>query len=266
MCDFEVNHELQTYDAAINVIGGLRESALIFKTIEAFFDPEDSIDKLIDERNEFGLRSESSRKRIKRALEQSFLSFKNDWHSDLIFESFKSGMPSRDKELLVFWQFALSNRLFREVSINVFAKNYFAGRASLGKDDIIAFLKELFSKQENSHLKWSESTISTLATKYLNLMVKLDLLVAGTTKKYKTLKPSSEAQVMFLYMAKAFEPNQSDILKSELLPLLFVSSEDLKERLKKLSLRGYFHMNYNGVALNIELTHSNKEVCDALYN
>jgi len=51
-----------------------------------------------------------------------------------------------------------------------------------------------------------------------------------------------------------------------LLPISFVPSEDVQDRLKKLSLKGFFNMNFNGVALNIELTHSYKGICDALYN
>ena len=40
----------------------------------------------------------------------------------------------------------------------------------------------------------------------------------------------------------------------------------LHSRLKKLSLKGFFNMDFNGVALNIELTHSHEGICDALYN
>ncbi|MGZ4042325.1 MAG: BrxA family protein, partial [Bacteroidia bacterium] len=42
--------------------------------------------------------------------------------------------------------------------------------------------------------------------------------------------------------------------------------DDIRDRLKRLSLKGFFNMDFNGVALNIELTHSYKEICDVLYN
>ena len=48
--------------------------------------------------------------------------------------------------------------------------------------------------------------------------------------------------------------------------LSFVPSVDVHDRLKKLSLKGLFNMNFNGVALNIELTHSYKGICDAIYH
>ena len=47
----------------------------------------------------------------------------------------------------------------------------------------------------------------------------------------------------------------------------FIPSEkDSQDRLKTLSLKGFFNMNANGVALNIELIHSYKGICDVLYN
>jgi hypothetical protein len=51
-----------------------------------------------------------------------------------------------------------------------------------------------------------------------------------------------------------------------LLPLSFIPSVDVQDRLKKLSLKGFFNMNFNGVALNVELTQSYKGICDALHN
>jgi hypothetical protein len=55
-------------------------------------------------------------------------------------------------------------------------------------------------------------------------------------------------------------------LQSGLLPLSFVAQDDICQRLKKLSQKGMFDMNYDGIALNIEMIHSYKGICDALYN
>ena len=79
------------------------------------------------------------------------------------------------------------------------------------------------------------------------------------------MRPSSEALVLFLYFTKVFSPGVSNILKNEFLNISFIPSEDLQNRLKKLSIKGFFNMNFNGVALNIELIHSYKGICDALY-
>ncbi len=254
------------YDTTINVIGGLRDCGVIFKAIESHFSHEDTLKDLISGRNEFNLRTERSRTRIERAINRSFLIFKNKDHRNLIQSLFMGNVLLPEKDLILFWQFALSNRLFREISSKVFIKVYFSGRSILSKDDLIAYLKELLSQNKQLNLKWSENTINTLSTKYLNLMTKLNFLEGARIKSFRHIRTSAEALVLFLYFARLHDPENSNILKNDILPLSFVTPEDLRERLKKLSLKGYFNMNFNGLTLNIELTHSFKGICDVLFN
>lgn len=258
--------ELGVYDTAINVIGGLRDCSVIFKAIDSHFSQSDSLKKLVNQRNEFNLRTEKSRSRIELAVRKTFLQFANQDHQDLIYGAFQDDVPLQDKALLLVWQLALNNRLFREITVNVFVKTYYSGRASISKDDITGYLKEFLSQNSALQISWSQNTINTLSTKYLNLMSKLNFLSSGRIKSFRHIRPSSETQVLFLYFAKLFAPAMGNILTNELLPLSFIPSEDIKERLKKLSIKGLFDMNYNGVALNIQLTHSYKGICDALYN
>ena len=258
--------ELNDYDTAINVIGGLRDCGVIFKAIDSHFNQGDSFKELVNERNEFNLRTEKSRSRIERAVRRAFLQFNNQDHQDLIQGIFKDDVPLQDKELVLVWDLALNNRLFREMTVGAFTKVYYSGRAGISKDDVIAYLKDLLSKNSALGLNWSQNTINTLSTKYLNLMTKLNFLSPGRTKSFRHISPSSEAQILFLYFVRLFNPRTSDILINEMLPLSFISPEDIRERLKKLSIKGFFDMNFNGVALNIELTHSYNGICDALYN
>lgn len=258
--------ELGNYDTTINVIGGLRDNSVIFKAIESHFSETDTLNDLISGRNEFNLRTERSRTRVERAVKGAFLHFKNHDHRDLIQSIFLGNVSIPEKELILFWQFSLSNRLFREISSQVFIKAYLSGRTHMPKDDIIAYLKELLHQNRQLDLNWSESTINTLSTKYLNLMTKLNFLEGARKKSFRHINVSTEASVLFLYFAKLFDPKNSNILINEMLPLSFIAQDDVQERLKKLSLKGFFNMNFNGVALNIELTHSYKGICDALYN
>ena len=258
--------ELGVYNTAINVIGGLRDCGVIFKAINSYFSQSDSLKELVNQRNEFNLRTEKSRTRIEREVRKAFLQFKNENHQELIQGIFSDRVPLQDKELVLVWQFALNNRLFREITSRVFVKTYYSGRASISKDDIMAYLKEFLRQNESLQISWSENTINTLSTKYLNLMSKIGFLSTGRVKSFRHIRPSSEAQVLFLYFAKLFSPNTGNILTNELLPVSFIPSEDIQDRLKKLSLKGFFNMNFTGVALNIELTHSYKGICDALYN
>ena len=263
----ETTHQIEdVYETTINVIGGLRDCGVIYKAIQSHFSEADTLNELISGRNEFNLRTERSRMRVERAVKRAFLHFKNQDHRNLIQSIFVGDASVPEKELILFWQFALSNRLFREISIRVFIKAYFSGRTSISKEDIIAYLKEFLNQNRSLDLNWSESTINTLSTKYLNLMTKLNFLEGARTKTFRHIKTSADSLIVFLYFAKLHDPEDNNILKNEILPLSFVAPEDIRERFKKLSLKGLFNMNFNGVALNIELTHSYEGICDALYN
>jgi hypothetical protein len=258
--------ELGVYDTAINVIGGLRDCSVIFKAINSHFSQSDSLSELVNKRNEFNLRTEKSRIRIEAEIRKVFLRFVSDDHEILVKKLVHSSAPQQDKELVLVWQSALNNRLFRDITSKVFIKTYYSGRATISKDDVTAYLKEFLRLNKTLRISWSENTINTLATKYLNLMSKLSFLSPNRVKSFKHIRPSSEAQVLFLYFAKLFSPNSSNILTNELLPISYIPSDDIKDRLKKLSLKGLINMNFNGVSLNVELTHSYKGICDVLYN
>lgn len=97
-------------------------------------------------------------------------------------------------------------------------------------------------------------------------MSKLNLLEGARIKSFKHIRTSDESLVLFLYFARLHNPKSRNILKNEMLPLSFLNPEDTLARLKKLSIKGFFAMTFNGVDLNIELTQSYKGICDALYN
>ena len=97
-------------------------------------------------------------------------------------------------------------------------------------------------------------------------MSKFGFVSEGKTKSFNYVKTTSETVVVFIYFAKIFEPNNSDLLTNPFLPLSFVVESDLRNRLKKLSIEGLFNLNFTGVSLNIELTHSYKEICDVLFH
>ena len=254
------------YNTAIIIIGGLKDCSVIYRAIETYLGNEGNLKELISGRNEFNLRTEQTRGRVERAIKSGFLHFKNQDHRDLLYNIFAGNGLHLEKELILFWQFALSNSLFREISLRVFMKFYYSGRTTLSKDDIIAYLKDFLGNNKRLNLTWSENTINTLSTKYLNFMTKLNLLEGARKKTFKHIKITAESLVLFLYFAKLHAPESNNILINEMLPLSFVSMDDIKDQLKKLSMKGNYNMSFNGVELNIELTHSFHGVCDVLFN
>jgi len=258
--------KLGSYDVTTIVIGSLKDVDSIFNVIDAYFDDDGVTEDLLSIKNIFDVRSEKSRLRIESAIKNGFLNFKSETHKDIINCISKSGIPLSVKYLVLFWQFAINNRLFREVTLHVFVKLYLSGKAYLSKEDIIAYIKEIFEKNSGMNISWSESTINNWSAKYLTLMTKFNLLEGVRKKSFININLTSESLVLFLYFAKLYEPDNSNMLGNDFLPLAFIDSVDMLEKLKKLSLKGFFNMDFNGLALNVELIYSYEEICDVLYS
>jgi len=261
-----LNEHFDEYNTAIKDIAGIKDYSLIFNILEAYFDEPDSTNSLITDENEFDIRTSKTRSKVSWALNKTILQFVSEDHKDLASKIFQEKIPLQDKKFAFLWHFCLNNRLFREITINVFTKVYFSGRAQISKEDIIAYIKDISDKNDPAKPNWSEETIYRLATKYLSLMTKFDFVTTGRIKSFNHIRPSTEALVLFLYFAILYSPGKKNIMKNELLPTCFIAVEDIQSRLKKLSMKGFFNVTFNGLALNIELTHSHKEICDALYS
>jgi hypothetical protein len=266
MVESNFNDSLDCYNTAIKDIAGLKDYSLIFNIINTHFSEPSLTDSMIRDENEFDIRTTKTRTKVGWAINKSILQFISEDHRDLIRNVFQENVPLQDKKFAFLWHFCLNNRLFREITISVFAKVYFSGRAQISKEDIIAFIKDISSKNDPSKPNWSEDTIYRLATKYLSLMTKLDFVSAGRVKTFNHIRLSVDALVIFLYFANLFSPSEKNILDNEILPTSFIDTDDIQSKLKKLSMRGFFDMNFNGSALNIELAYSHKEICNALYN
>ena len=183
--------------------------------------------RAVHERNELALRTERSRTRVHNAIKASFLIFKNDDHQALVQNLFTRKDVPANKELILFWQYALSNRLFREISTQVFCKAYFSGRAGLSKEDIVAYLKEFLNQNKPLGLGWSESTVQTLSTKYLNLMTKLNLLEGARIKSFKYVSRLQRTWCYFSILP-ACRSLITEYPENEMLPLLFIPVEDIQ--------------------------------------
>jgi hypothetical protein len=261
-----LNEYFDEYNTSIKDIAGLKDYSLVFNIISAYFNELDSTDSMITDENEFDIRTSKTRTKVSWAINKSILQFISEEHKDLVSSAFQESVPLQDKKFAFLWHFCLNNRLFREITINVFTKIYFSGRAQISQEDIMAYIKDISDKNDPSKPNWSEDTIYRLATKYLSLMTKFDFVSAGRIKSFNHIRLSSEALVLFLYFCNLFTPKSKNILENKLLPISFIATEDIQGKLKKLSMKGFFEMSFNGVALNIELTHSHKEICDALYS
>ena len=257
---------MNTYNSDINIIGGVPDYQLIFKAIELYTSGKDAMEDAIIKHNEFDFKTENARKRFLAAVTSAFLNFQNEDHEELITTLFTHSMSLETKQLILFWQFCLTNRLFFEISRDVFVKNYFSGRVSLPKEDVVAYMKDLIANTPELKDKFTEITISTIASKYLTVLKKLNLIEGRQKKTFKHIQVSNDALVIFLHLLKAIDPAGSDILKNKYLSLSMVSLNSFGERVKQLAKKDLINMSFNGVALKIETIHTNKGIGNVLFN
>jgi len=254
-----------SYETTFKDIAGLKDYSVIFSAVVSHLETGASAEELVIENDAFDMRTEKGRKKVAWAFDRLVLHFKSEQHKSITRSIFNDEIPSADKNFFLLWQLCLNDRLIREITSQIFAKIYVSERVSISQDDIIGYVKNNIISGETSP-DWSEETNYRIAVRFLNLMTKLGFVSTGRVKKFEYVRPSTEAQVIFLYFAKLFAPEHSDILTSPFLSLSFIAKEDIQERMKKLSMKDYFRMNFNGVALKIELTHSYEEICHVLYN
>ena len=257
---------MNIYNSDINIIGGIPDYQLIFKAIELYSAGKDALEDAIIKHNEFDFKTEKARKRFLSAVNSAFLDFQNEEQEALITSLFEHNLPLEVKQLILFWQFSFSNRLFCELNQNVFIKNYFSGRVSFQKEDIVAYMKDLIGKTPELKDKFTENTINTIASKYLTVLKKLDLLEGRQKKTFKHIQVSNDALTIFVYLLKAMEPTGSDILKNKYLSLSLIPQESFTERIKQLAKKDLVNMSFNGVALNVETIHTSKGIGDVLFN
>ncbi|MBC8191214.1 MAG: DUF1819 family protein [FCB group bacterium] len=251
------------YDTSINVIGGLKDLSMIEHAYEYFFTHGGDQGSILP-KDQFDLRTERTQLRVERGIRNGFLKFHDSAHQLLLQSLLSESLPLQDRNLVLFWQLCLNNWLFKEISDHVYVPVYWSGRTTLPKEEVIAFIKEIVHL--NPELDWSEITIITLARKYLNFLTKLGFL-EGAQKKYFTgISLSSEAVIAFLYFSRVADPSTRNLLKNTFLQLSMIPKDDLIARLKRLSMKEYFEMDYNGVDLNLSLTHEEQEVGHVLYH
>ena len=117
---------MNTYNSDINIIGGIPDYQLIFKAIELYTAGKDAMEDAIIKRNEFDFKTENARKRFLAAVTSTFLNFQREGDKVVVTTPFTYSMSLETKQLILFWQFCLTNRLFFEISRDVFIKNYFS--------------------------------------------------------------------------------------------------------------------------------------------
>ncbi len=253
------------YNTDINIIGSIPDYHLIFRALPLLINDREQLEKLLVTDNEFNFRTEKSRKRFLTVLNSAFVNNNIEINilASIIIEHLKN--DEKSQSLILFWLFSLNNQLFYELNRDVFLKYYFQGRAQLPKDDIIAYLKDVISRNIELKGKWSEITIDTIASKYLTILKKLHLLEGTQKKSFCFIGMSDELLAVFVHLYDLIDIADPIILKEDFLKFSFVSKESVLERFKKIGKKDWIKMNYSGATLKLEGAFKTNQIIDGIF-
>jgi hypothetical protein len=256
---------MKQYNTDINIIGSIPNYYLIYKALPLLLNNPKELENILVTNNEFDFRTEKSRKRFLSALNSAFVN-KNKRINELtavLMANLKNDETTQ--ATILFWLFSINNKLFFELNRDVFLKYYFQGRAELPKDAVIAYMKDLISRCDDLKGKWSESTIDTIASKYLTVLKKLKLLEGTNRKKFTLIRITDELLAVFIHLINLSEVKKSNFLDDEFRDFTFVSKENILDRLKKIGKKDWIKMNYTGTSLNVEASFEINTIINGIY-
>lgn len=253
------------FNTSISIIGGIPDYQMIFDVLRLLaegVEPDDVRDVVVVQ-NRFGIRTEQSRGRFLRAMLRAFERFENADHQTLIRALFRTEKLQAIYPHALFWSMGIGDILFETITKQVFIKAYFAGQVYIRNGDIVAYLRYM-RETEPVIRKWSDYTLEKAASKYLTFMKKIEFLKGSQKKAFRPIQFNSKDIIFFIYLIKAVQPEQPDLLKNRYIDYLFMTKDELVAVLKKAVYRNYFDMHYTGSDLKIDLKLKFEELVDVL--
>lgn len=253
------------YNTDINILGGIPDYSLIYTALPLLVEGKEDLRESLVKNNEFDFRTERSRKRFFTLLKSAFI------HEDPEINELASKLiqhlenDEKSRALILFWLFSLNNRLFYELNRDVFLKYFFQGRVEFPKTDVIAYLKDKIASKQEMKGKWTDSTINTVAYKYLSVLKKLHILEGVKKKTFCFVRVSDEMLAAFVHFYSYSHRRNTNVLKDDFFSFSFVSKEDALSRLKKLGKKDWIKINQTGTTLKLEGVYEPNQLIDGIF-
>lgn len=255
------------YNSDTNIIGNIPDFYMIIRAMESFLEGDTSFEKLLVEENYFGFRTAATRGRFMRVLTSSILKFENDSHRQLVKSFLKHPDGRNHIHLLIIWQMAINNLLFRRLMNDVYFKFYFDGKVSLVRTDVMAYLMHL--KQTDADFaktNWTKKTLEHIASGFLAILKKAAIVTGGQKKTIEVIRLSDQYLTFFLYLLNAIEKDNSNIYQSRFVNFGFVPVDLLFERIKAIARKDWINISHAGDRLKIEPVIDYKDLANVVFN
>jgi len=233
----------------INILGGLPDFNLIKHYL---FSDKTGLALKADHYTFTAIKSDEAVRRFERAIIRTLVTFKNIEQASLIKSMILSESISQDSLYLLFWNASVNNELLHYLNSQVYFPSFYSGRLVIRKEEVGACIKDLREKEEQLK-EWTIVTIETVASKYLTLLKKFNLLEGSNTKKILHPYLSDKMFVLFIYWLTATETS-SNLLESEWLKYCFCEQPIFIERVMQKKFAKFFQLTFTGDKLKIEPT------------
>ena len=218
------------------------------------------------EDNIFGIRTEEGRGRFYRGIKSSILTFQNSNHEDIYRSFFSTLDQTLPYNFMIFWQLSINNKLFRVISEELYLKYYFNGKVNITGHDVFYFMQELKEQDEDfKNQNWTKKTTEPIASKYLTVLRKLDLVKGVQKKQLIHVQVSDQEFSVFLYLMIAIYGEGTNFMNHEFNNFSFVSNESFNERVKRVARKGFIGMAFTGTKLSLQPLFKLNELADGIF-
>lgn len=234
------------YDSSVNVLGSIPDYSSMMDFICEYEG------RVPEGQGSFSFRTHKTFSRFLTAIKTATLQFASDEHKQLFLDAISSKELSfQEKLMMLFWQMAYGNLLFRRISEEVFMKAVYQGKTTLSAMDVLALLHHI-KETEKDEFDWSEATLKICASKYLTILKKLGL-ADGAVKKQMLYPPmTSLLFVYFIRMAMMVYPDKRT-LDNPMMVFSFYDKPTLITKLKRVEFIPFWNITQMGDEVTIDL-------------
>lgn len=243
----------------INLLGGLPD----YNLIKLFLEEDGKEVKESNVHYEYtAIKTHKSVERFARAINRTILKFKNDEVEYLIKTILEKESISSDSLMILFWNASFNNELLHYLNEMVYFPAFYSGRLAIKPDEVIACIKDL-KQSETDIQNWTDYTIEKVASKYLTLLKKFNLMEGTQTKTIVNPYLTDKMILLFTYWLSAIEP-RPNILDSQWLKYCFSEKRIFIERIMQKKFTKFIHLSYTGNNLKVDSVVSYKNIYDAI--
>ena len=230
----------------INILGSMADWNLIrvFMMDKVLYETDENIHEFTH------IKTQGSVRRFVRAINRTFLHFKNQDVEHLYLSLIEAEQLSGDALLFLFWNASANNDLVRYLTEKVYFPAFYGGRITIRKEKVEACILELKSTEIELQ-DWTLETIKTTARKYISLLGKFGLMEGAKSKEIRHPHLSDKMFILYAYWLTAINET-SNLINSPWLSFNFMEKQVFIERLLQKRFSKYINVIYTGDRLTIE--------------